>query len=95
VQLTCLRDLDKLKKWACVNLMKFHKAKCKVLHLGWGKPCYQYRQEHEGIEISPEENDLRVLVDEKLAAQKTNLIRGCIKRSMASRSMDMILTLCN
>jgi len=36
-------DLDKLKKWTCVNLMKFNKAKCKVMHLGWGSPHYQYR----------------------------------------------------
>jgi len=34
-------DLDKLKKWPCVNLKKFNKAKCKVLHTGWGNSQYQ------------------------------------------------------
>jgi len=27
-------DLDMLEEWACANLVKFNKAKCKVLHMG-------------------------------------------------------------
>ncbi|KAJ7400135.1 rna-directed dna polymerase from mobile element jockey-like [Pitangus sulphuratus] len=34
------RDLD---RWACANLMKFNRAKCKVLHLGHGNPKHKYR----------------------------------------------------
>ncbi|PKU42798.1 reverse hypothetical protein [Limosa lapponica baueri] len=92
-----------LEKWACVNLVEFNQAKCKLLHLGHDNPRHKYRLGGEWIEISPEEKDLGVFVDDKLnvsrkcvlAAQKVNHILGCIKKSVASRLREVILPLCS
>ena len=52
------RDPDQLEQWAQENLMRFNKAKCKVLHLGRGNPYYQYKLGDVRIECSPSEGNL-------------------------------------
>jgi len=95
------RDLGRFERWARVNLMRYNKAKYKVLHMGRGNPNHKYRLGREWIGSSAEDKDLGVLVDEKfnvthqhaLTAQKANHILGCIKRSVISRAREVTLPL--
>ena len=69
--------------------------------MGQGNPQCLHRLDEEPLESSPVEKDLGVLVDEKLdisqqcvlAAWKTNCIRGCIKKRVASREREVIVPL--
>ena len=76
--------------------LRFNKAKCKVLHLGWSN--LKHRLAREWLQGSPEKKDLTVLIGERfgmsrqcaLAAQKANCILGCITRSVTSRAREVI-----
>jgi len=52
------RDPDRLEMWAYPNLMRIHKAKRNILHMGQGNPKNKYRLGREWIESSREEKDL-------------------------------------
>ena len=94
-------DLDKLEDWAIRNVMRFNKAKCKVLHLGWNNPMHRYRFGADWLGSSSGEKDLRVTVDNNLnmsqqcalVAKKANGILGCIATCVASKSRKVIIPL--
>lgn len=65
--------------------------------LGRKKPMQWYKLRTDCVGSSPAENDLVDLVDSKLpcalAALKVNSIMGCVKRSTARRSREVIIPL--
>ncbi|KAJ7413691.1 hypothetical protein BTVI_42821 [Pitangus sulphuratus] len=57
------RDLDKLEKWTCGNLMRFKKPKCKMVELSQSNPWYRYNLSDEQIKSSSIKKDLGVEMD--------------------------------
>lgn len=81
------RDLHMLKRWAHEDPTMFNKAKCKVLHVGWGNPQYSPKMGDKGIESTPDKEGLGVL-GMCTGAQKARCTLHCTKRRVASRSRD-------
>lgn len=46
------RHLDRLERWVWVNLMKFSKGKCKVLHLGQVNSKHKSRLGDNGLKAA-------------------------------------------
>jgi len=91
------QDLDRLESWV---EMKFHKDKCSILHVGRNNPMHQYRLVADLLESSSAERDLGGLVNKStisqqraLVAKKANGLLGYIKKSVASRSREVLLHL--
>jgi len=82
-------------------MMKLNKGKGRVLHLGMDNPMYQYRLGADLLGSSSAERALGVLMDDKLTrsqqcalvAKEANGVLGCIKKSVASRSREVLLPL--
>lgn len=80
------------------NLIKFNQENCHILHPEMNKPKYQVHVEAKWLERSFAGKALGVLVDNKVTmsqhgdlAAKINSLQSCIRKSISSRLMEVIL----
>ncbi|KAJ7395231.1 hypothetical protein BTVI_156999 [Pitangus sulphuratus] len=91
----------KLMERLILEAIYIHMADKKVLHLGKNYPMHQYRLGADLLESSPAEKNLGFLVDNKLlmikhcglVAKKANGTLGCLRKSIASRSREVVVPL--
>jgi len=94
-------DLMKITEWATRWGMSFSVNKCQALHLGKNNANHSYILQGENIQDSELVRDLGVLVSKDFkmskqcieASKKANRMLGYIKKSITSRSKEIILPL--
>ncbi|KAK4806619.1 hypothetical protein QYF61_013874 [Mycteria americana] len=83
------RDLDRLKKWADRNLVKFNKGNCQVLPLGRNNPMHQPMLGVSQLERSLAEKALGLLVDTKVNTSQQCALAG--KKIMEQILLETLL----
>ena len=95
------KDLSNLENWSNVWDLPFNATKCKVMHFGRGNPHLVYTMNGCTLEVTTQERDLGVIIDNELkfhvhtaaAVKKANQVLGIIKRSYCTRNADTVSTL--
>jgi ribonuclease P/MRP protein subunit RPP40 len=94
-------DLDKISDWAHKWGMSFNINKCQVLHMGNKNKNFTYKLQGVDVVNAIDVGDLGVLVTKEFkmgtqcaaASNKANRMLGYLKRSICSRSKEVILPL--
>ena len=98
-------SLDACAVWSDTWLLRFNGSKCKVLHLGYNNPNYDYYMRDGDIVSKLDdtvcEKDLGVFIDNKLdfkehIIKQTNKARsmaGCIHRNIINKTTDIMVPL--
>ena len=95
------RDLENIKKWADKWKMEFNVDKCKVMHLGRLNQCQEYSMGGKNLQVTTEEKDLGVLIDNKLEfgnhirviTNKANRMLGMIKIGFTCMDKEIFMNL--
>ena len=94
-------DLDRLLEWSVKWQLRFNIDKCKIIHFGKKNPNFPYTMAGNPLEEADLEKDLGVTFDRDLKfnhhinsiVNKANSRLGLIKRTITTRSREVILPL--